>query len=386
MRAWRIAGLIVLGWYLLLAVLHLFSLRPLWNDENAILYNMTILTPGEFFTRMFHRDQVFPRVYFWLIHCVSEPFQYSVLSLRSLPFVSMLGGIIVWQGLAARELKQGRLFFLFLLSWAASVPLVYYAAELKQYSMDLFVSALFLLFIARQNELLSRKGWRVNVLLAGMPFLGLLSYPAFLFLVFPLRTLILDLRRKEGAGLSLFIYLLACAAAVAVSFIFDMRLRPEGAVTGYHDYFISFASPADFLRTFGEGVNNLVGRWFGSSPKWIRGFARFFLAMGVVEIVLGLWGRKTGKAVAGVWLHGVAAVVFLELVLLGAFHKYPFIVPRTVLFFCPILFLLTMKFFERIERRSASLAIVLQSVYGGFLLFFVVRITLALAGGSFGNF
>ena len=383
MRFWRMTSLIAFGWYLFLAVLHFSNLRPLWNDEQCVFYSVKQFSSTDFFTRELLAIQVFPRVYLWVIQHFAVAFDYSLLSLRFLPFLAMIGAFFVWAGIARRQVASDRLLTLFFLTWAASTPLVYYASELKQYSMDVLLAGCLVSFVLYQRQLaLDSKPGRYWLLLFLLPFLGLFSYTAFLFLIFPFWGLH---KEKSGGFLPLIIYTFACVIAVGCSFWFDMRFRAASVVPAHHGYFISFTSPGEFFGTFFEGINNLIGRWFASRPGWVRVFCRFFMIFGLVEIFIGLREFFRKKEKESLSLHVIGGVVLSELIVLGALKAYPFTEPRTSLFFCPILIVLMAMCFRRIEISSKKWGFLLQGSYAVVTLLFSLAVTRMALWGTVGQ-
>jgi hypothetical protein len=218
-------------------------------------------------------------------------------------------------------------------------------------------------------------------MLCSLPLLCFFSYPAFLFLIFPLWNVIRDIRGRPRQWPIPVSYVLICLAVMACSFWFDMRLRGTVVVIGYADYFISVQSVGEFLKTFSEGLNSLVGRWFAEAPHWLRVPTRIFMVFAMVQMFLGwrrAWqeeGRRFGSIVT------VAMFIFFELVVLGLFKFYPFIVPRTVLFFCPVLIVLMLKAFDGIETVKPRIGLTLQFGYGMFLLLMLTAVGQALWRG-----
>ncbi len=366
----------IAGWYLFLAVVHWLSARPLWNDEYVVSLSVTGLSAYDLFHRTLMVDQVFPRVYLWCVQQVSAAFDFSLVSLRALSFASMITAFFVWARVARREIAVDRLWLMFLLSWVASIPLVYYTAELKQYSMDVCVAGVFVLFLQHQQALAAGPRWRYYPALFCLPLLGLFSYPAFLFLVFPFWQLV---RGKAFSAIA--VYGAACALALGLSHTFDMRLASQVMTNTYNDHFIWFDSPGNFVKTLFEGINDLVSRWFSSKPVWIRGVTRFLMTLALVEMFIGAAAFLKDRR-AALSLHMIAFVIFCELVLLGALHKYPFTVTRTTLFFCPVLFIMVFKMFGRLEGANPLLSRILQSAYGLFLAFLALRVTFMVLTGT----
>ncbi len=369
-----IQSLIILAilWYLLLCVLHLLSLRPLWNDEDCVFKSIAAFSPRDFFTKPLAAFQMFPRVYLFLIQQIAKPFQFSLLVLRLPSFLCMLAGFFCWLKIASYELKEKLDYLTFILCWSASVVLIYYAAELKPYSMDVLVASLFILFLYHQQRLeIQEKRWKYFFVLAGLPALVMFSYPAYVFVVLPLYNLLNSVKKdKKNIGL-LGTYAGAVLTFGILSYHFDMRLRPVKELTqGFNDYFISFASRGEFLKTFGEGTMNLLSRWFVERPKILKEIGVFFVMPFFLKTLIGFFRNFKKDQFRIKSIHTLALIVFAELFILGAFKKYPFTVPRTSLFFCPIVLLLTVKGIADLKDWNIHLY---RLVLGGFIyfLFFV---------------
>ncbi len=378
----RVLTLTAIAWYLLLITVHYFNQRPLWNDEACVLANIQNLRPREILSQPLTHVQQFPRLYLLLIQKISAAWDRSLLSLRFLPFVFMSTAFLVWLRLAGDVLQKERDHLTFVLCWAASMPLIYYAAELKQYSMDVLAVGLFLLFSTRQQKIKAENPSVYPVLLALLPLLGFFSYAIFLMFVFPLFN---SLRLQGPKKNNVLIYLSSCVTVIALVYWFDMRIGNGAALREYwHDYFISFASVGEFFKTFGEGVNNLVSRWFSDFPKWVRMPARFFMAFGFVYMILGF--RKAFKKDGQMFIAvgTVALVVFIELALLGALKVYAFSVPRTSLFFCPMLLLLTVQALGIVRERWKYVYWPVQIGFWAYLLFVCAGISLELFKGDLG--
>src|SRR3989338_9085496 len=182
--------IITMLWYLSLCLANYFSLRPLWNDEECVLRSLKLFTPARIFNEPLVALQVFPRVYLFLIQKISQPFDFHLLALRFFSFVCMLAAFFVWMKIARYEFKNKIDRLAFALSWCASAVLIYYSAELKQYSMDVLAAALFLLFLYNQERFEKEKPfWLYACTLVSLPVLLLFSYPALFFCFVPLYNL-----------------------------------------------------------------------------------------------------------------------------------------------------------------------------------------------------
>ena len=124
--------LFCIAWYLSSCLFHLIYQRPLWLDEICVFRSVESFTPKQFFTQKLITNQIFPRLYLFLIQQVSKPFDFNLIALRFLPFVAMISAFFIWLKIAAYEFKDKLEYLTFILSWTASSLLIYYSAELKQ--------------------------------------------------------------------------------------------------------------------------------------------------------------------------------------------------------------------------------------------------------------
>ena len=369
-------------WYVLLCVVNLFYQRPLWNDEECVFHSIKSFTVREIFTRGLLDVQVFPRAYLFLIQQLAKPFDFHLIALRFLPFVCMLLGFFLWLKVAAREFKNKFEYLTFVVSWSASAVLIYYSGELKQYSMDVLAGSIFLLFIYawKENE---DKGKKTSYpfLAAFLPFLGVFSYPAFLFSIIVFYNLTMSAREdKKYLSLAVF-YLVSLCTVMAFSYLFDMRYRHAETVTkGFGDYFVSLNSLPDFLKTWGEGTNNLFSRWFVERPKIFKKIGLFFVSFGFVYLFASFFKNFKKERYRLNSLSTIAFALYAGLFILGALKKYPFTVPRTSLFFCPVVLYATIKGIVSLKDWNVYLYRMIHALYFLFLFFLTIalsRITLA---------
>ena len=358
--------------YIFLCAVHLILQRPLWNDEECVFRSVQSYSPQQMFGQDLMALQVFPRVYLFLIQQFAKVFDFSLWSLRLPSFLCMIAAFLVWLRLARYGLQDRWQYLAFVCSWPASGMMLYYSAELKQYSMDVLAVALFLLFLYNQERLQKMKVRRYTVFLAMLPVLGLFSYPAFIAALLPLYNLVIASFRDRSVKKDLCVYAVSLAVVACLSYFYDMRWRPEGELAqGFGDYFISFASAGEFFRTFGEGVNNLFSRWFIEYPKFFKSVARIFVGWGLIYMFYGFFAQRKKEGGTIRSLETAALVLFVLMFLLGCLHKYPFTVPRTSLFFAPIVLYMTAKgigLAAKVHPYLYRVAMNLYFVFLGFLL------------------
>lgn len=81
-------------------------------------------------------------------------------------------------------------------------------------------------------------------------------------------------------------------------------------------------------------------------------------------------------------LNTIAFILFLELFVAGIFKKYPFTVPRTSLFYCPIVLYITLQGIERLKSVNKYAYILVQGCYVIFLLFLTIALSRLIFNGQ----
>jgi len=336
--------LLLACWYIFLCSLHLVGQRPLWNDEIAVFRSVEQFTPKQMFNNKLMAAQVFPRAYLFLIQQFSQIFDFSLWSLRFPSFICMIAAFLIWIKIAHLAIKDQWQRLAFVGSWLASGLLLYYSAELKQYSMDVLAVSVFILFLYHQKDLQYKNDKRYVWMLIALPLFGFFSYPAFLLMMIPLYNLIRSSFPCKICRKYLCVYVLSLVTVMCISYNFDMRLRALSEVTqGFGDYFISFASVGQFFQTLGEGTNNLFSRWFVERPKFFKSLTRIFTGFALIYMFTSYFKNRKREGGYIRSLETIGLCLFLEMFIIGCFKKYPFTVPRTSLFYAPVVLYMTAK-------------------------------------------
>ncbi|MGE0268279.1 MAG: hypothetical protein AB7S78_07475 [Candidatus Omnitrophota bacterium] len=353
--------------FILLCLLHLFSQRPLWLDEDFVFQNIIHLDYAELFGPL-KPAQSFPRVYLSLIKWIGAFFDNHVMALRFLPFLCMLSSFFLWRkiydGLPIRK-EQGH-FILLLFSWLSSYWMVYYSAELKPYSMDVLAVGLYTLFFVHQDKIKDQTPDRWMIICSGLiPLLIFFSYACvFVFWIAVYNFLYMSFRNKKIIP----VFLLNSVISLACFLLFywtDIRHSITTAGVDYWEsYFLCTDSPACFFSTFGEGVKRFSVFWWGTQ-KFFRRAAVIFIPLFLYGLVR--WGgggfRKERFKITTV--DSLSLVLFIEFIMLGLLHKYPFTGQRITLFYAPFVFyLVTRTLLE--ARRIKYLGNVLYFYYIGY--------------------
>ena len=379
MRYQRPLLLIVIGWYLILAVGHYFDLRPFWNDERCVFISILRLPPQELFTHPLMNEQAFPRLYLWVIAQYSLIFNPGCLSLRVFSLIAMLGAFFVWLKVANKILHQSWDTVLYTGAWSASMPLVYYAAELKPYSMDVLIAGVIVLFLIEEEQLRQNPhAYKTSLFL--LPFLGLWSYPAIFLLLLPLYHLIRDCSDEHRPTQELALFLTGYLIMLSLVYYCDFRVSTGHLLEVFwHDYFISIDSPKHFFRSLGKGLNNLTSRRFAESPRWVETPSRIFISAGLIYTLTTCWGQFKKDAYKLRSLLTITAVMLFLQLLLAILRIYPFGVARMSLFFSPVLFLVTILSFRLVDTLHKTAGITVRIAFAGYLLF----LTLGIASDIF---
>jgi len=200
-----------------------------------------------------------------------------------------------------------------------------------------------------------------------LPILLLFSYIGYLFVWIPLYNYLLSIKNnKKNFNLVIF-YSISLILFVFFSYYFDIRFYKGHMQEYFNDYFISLKSPAEFLKNFTEGTNNLLSCWF-SEARIIKKFARFFAVFGLYAIfhffIINFRKEKFRIYSASC----LSFVLFAELVILGILKIYPFTGDRVTLFFAPFVLLAIIKGIYLLNKFKP---ILFKTVIGAYMIFLV---------------
>lgn len=385
MRLVSVITVVIMVWYVFVCVCHYFSQRPLWLDESMVFESVQGFLPAQFFTQKLAAGQIFPKLYLFCVQRIAALFDLHLLAVRFLSFVAMLSAFAIWMKIVSYELKDRLAYMTYVLSWAGSSFLVYYSAELKPYSMDVFAAGLFVLFIYNADKLYrdNKVFYLWGCLL--LPLLGLVSYTAVLFFFFLFYHL-LRVKTKDVFWIQCF---LAFGAAVVLSlgfiYYYDIRLaKADTATQGFIDHIVSLASIGDFFKTWWEGTMDLFCRFFADRPRIFKRIAVPFglLGFGYMFYTFAKSFRSSGYRFVS--LRTIALVLYAELFILGVLQKYPFSVARTSLFFAPIVMFLIVEAIVSLKGFNKKLSMIVHSLYIVFLIIIAYGIGREALSGHLG--
>jgi hypothetical protein len=136
----QVLPLFLVGIGVLLRAVQYLSNRSLWEDESSLALNILHRTPRELLKPL-DNGQGAPPCFLWLEKFAVATFGPGEYSLRFFPFLFGVLSVFVFYAVAKRWLRPGAmsvaLFF-----FAISGALIYYSAEVKQYSTDVLVALL----------------------------------------------------------------------------------------------------------------------------------------------------------------------------------------------------------------------------------------------------
>jgi hypothetical protein len=323
--------------FFFLCLLHYFSQRPLWGDENFVLENIKNIT--NIFGPV-RNVQTFPRVYLSMFKALGSVFDYSVLSLRFLSLLSMSFAYIIWARIYKKLFGENWQFILGVFAFTSSYYLSYYASEFKPYSMDVLVAGIFTLVLLHQRQWYAKqipiKFYLIAVLL---PLTLFFSY-ASLFLFWTVGYNCLFIARRNKSIWPLFV-VYCCISALCLVMIYNFDLQysafDRGLVSYWDSYFVCYTSFGCFFSTFGEGLRRLATFWFGFGKffmQWATFLIPFFL-YSIVRYGIIPWKKDKFRIFSP---EAIFAVLMIELLIFALMKRYPFTGERITLFFAPFIF------------------------------------------------
>ncbi len=338
--------------FVFIALLHYFSQRPLWMDEQYVFASIEGYHYGQIFGPL-KTEQAFPRVYLVLIKFLSDIFNLHLLALRFFPLVAMFLAFYVWQKNYRLNIKEAGVWLLSIVGFAASFRMAYYAAELKPYSMDVLSVGLFVLYFYYQNQFLEKKSTRwFNLISMLMPFLLFFSY-ASLFVFWMIGFNFLWMLKRNKALLKPF-FLNAVTSVICYFVLYQIDLKHFMYVSGYYSYWKNYFlghTLKGFFTPFGEGYVEIGTWWFGES-RLCKKLGMVFLPFLFYSLVRYGWGTWKQNGFRIFTLENIFGVLFLELVVFSFLGHYPFTGDRITLFFAPFVFYLILKAIEDLKRVS----------------------------------
>lgn len=259
-----------------------FPIRPFWNDEWRLIYNLKFKTIPQLWGRL-DLLQECPRVYLTIIKAITSFFDYSYISLRLPALVICIVNIFFVFSLRKKLFPGDRIYsYLFVLIIISSQTFTDYIVQVKQYEMDIFACLLALwqlLFLLKIGEE-GMQGNKGKYLLLCMSFLLMpffsYTYPIAIAPVFPV-ILLLAFAKKEGKKLRSLFWLLLPLLLVTISIVAFYLVDVKHMMANTNMY-----------RSYLHMLHNEKGE-----KHYIEDFWYLFALVGsgyVYEIVFGILG------------------------------------------------------------------------------------------------
>lgn len=319
---------IVLGLGAFFRLFEYFRNRPLWLDETMLALGIG----GHGYAGLLGSldyDQTAPPLFLWALKTASLVAGMSEYALRLLPLLAGLAlPWVVWR--IVRALGGPVAGVLATTLAALSVPLIYYSAEAKPYSLDALVSGVLILLTLRVREepRQARRWWQL--LIAGMVG-ALLTIPLPLILAGTVAGLLLDpsVRSPADARMKLAGIIGIWAGAFGLLYL----LAYQNLTTTYLQRFWAgtFLNPfaADFSFRAYSGMRALLDPLPPFEEHLPLRWCLLLLGAALLPAV-----RRAGPAGAG-----QLVVPILATVLMSVLGKYP-MGPRLLIFLSPCVFAL----------------------------------------------
>jgi hypothetical protein len=323
-----IALVIVLLLGTFLRLFEYFRNRPLWLDETMLALGIGRQGYAGLLGSLDY-DQTAPPLFRWALKTVSLVAGMSEYALRLLPLLAGLAlPWVVWR--IVRALGGPVAGIIATTLAALSVPLIYYSAEAKPYSLDALISGVLILLTQRVREepRHTRLWWQL--LIAGI--LGaLLAIPLPLILAGTVAGLLLDPRVRSLAGAR--VNLAGIIGVWAVGFGLLYMLAYQNMTTTYlHRFWAgTFLNPAaaDFsFRAYG-GILALLDPLPPFEDYLPLRWSLLLLGIALLPAI-----RRAGPAGAGQLM-----VPILATVLMSVLGRYPMGL-RLLIFLSPCVFAL----------------------------------------------
>ena len=301
--------------------------RYFWTDEAALALN--ILNENNYFIPL-KWGQAAPTLFMYVSKIMYNLFPQKELALRFLPLLFSIGSIFVFYKLVRKYCNRFFTQAIAISAFSFSYPLIYYAQEFKQYSLDVFI---FLLILLSYDYLKNLNNSTKKVVLSIFYSIALFtSFPAFfaIFVVF-LNLLLFDIRQFKKCSYMLVPILLT-------GFLYIILFHSQISDNGLHSYwqngFLTFNIKQDV---------NLITSFFEYifSMKLI---IVFFFA----TIFMCIKEKLCDEKYCLLYLSVLLAIG------LSLFKIYP-LQSRVSLYLIPVIILLTTKFADFVNFKNKIL-------------------------------
>jgi uncharacterized membrane protein len=320
-------SLAIIGFGILVRFVQYLYNRSLWADEAVLALNIINRSYLELLQPLDH-DQGAPLGFLMVEKLVVQLFGDNEYALRLFPLLSSIIALLLLYGLAKRCIQPPAVPIALAL-FASLRYLVYYASEVKQYSIDVAITlAVFLIAVHIQNNNLNRKKIIIFSILGSIAIW--FSHPAiFVLSGVGISLLLINFGKEQRVKT---ISILAIFSSWILSFVvfYFVSLRhlssSKGLLTSWKAHGAFPSSSFDIIWMLDS-----LGRFF-SKPLgftiWVDGIAIIAFVAGCISLF------STKKATLFILVSPVFTTFFASYL-----HKYPF-EGRLVLFLAPLFILI----------------------------------------------
>ncbi len=346
----------VLGLGVILRLAQFLPNRSLWLDEARLALNIVNRSFGQLLQPLDY-VQGAPPGFLMIEKLAVEAFGNNEYTLRLFPLLAGIISMLLFYKVASEYLAHNRAVLIACGFFILSTHLIYYSAEVKQYSSDVAVSlALYAItaYLLHTQELTVLRLALLGVAGAAAPWF---SHPAVFVLAGIAITLTFSTaRRKEWAGIAqlLVVFLLWGVSFMA---LYVLSLRNLAATAGLLDYWAGSFAP--FPPSSVADVKWWVGTFFAifTYPVGLTfpGLAALAFLVGGVELLK----KQLEKLLL------LASPILLTLLASG-WHKYPF-EGRFLLFIVPAVLLIMVAGLEQISSLTHASTPLIGATFTGLL-------------------
>jgi hypothetical protein len=323
---------VIIGFGIILRTSKYLPGRSMRGDELSVTLNLLNRSAVDLVTKPLDYEQAAPIGFLLAVKALVTLLGPSEYVLRFVAFVSgCLSLVLMYWLLSKTTNRYGILFSV--LAFASSYYLIYYSAELKQYSSDVLVTLVLALYFHRHisRETYQRDFWELGI--AGTLAI-VFSHPA-IFVVIAMGMTLLVHYWKDRQKL---IWIMVVGTVWAGTFlaIYLTLLRHQTTST--------------YLITFWGDLNSYMPIRFWRNPSWFSdSIGHLFtniggLSMGIPYILIALylyglwqfWKEKTWQ-----WIAMAIIPIGINMLVSG-FEKFPFH-GRLIMYLLPLVFLVFAK-------------------------------------------
>ena len=220
------------------------DVHSLWHDETSLGINIIYGNFLNLWQPLLHVQSAPPffMTFSKIIFSVNQ--KHPELTLRFIPFVSGIVGIILFYKLSIKLLKQKSCIIFSNLIFSINLPLIYYSSEFKQYSTDvLIIIASLLYFEHHRFEFLSVKQKIImSVIMLILPFISLSAV-----FVIAAYVLLSAYKSNKKVFFNLFLVTLPCLFALSVYYFLTLNPAKTAMLGTYHDLWANGFLELNFL-------------------------------------------------------------------------------------------------------------------------------------------